>query len=143
MGTVHTMQCMCIDCAIPLAFYMTKVNTADVLYCTVLSPLLWCARGDFYGYMTNWGKTKLHTAEFLSIAEAAGEIRKWLRNDNVTRLFIATNARKHELEIYKALVQGAAQYSTVQYCILRTVLDCHFWACMHALHHVWMGREMR
>ena len=65
--------------------------------------------------MTDWGKTQLPKAEFLSIAEAAAQVKEWLQKDNITRLFVATNARKHELELYKSLVLGTVQCSAVHY----------------------------
>lgn len=80
-----------------------------------MPPLSPCGvpRGDFYGYMTDWGKKSLPKGSFLSISEAAAQMREWLREDNVSRLFIATNARKHELDIYKALLQGTTRFNLV------------------------------
>lgn len=71
-------------------------------------------RGDFYEYVSDAGKVKgsdLAKGGFLSATDAAIQMKERMLEVNVTSLYVATNARSVEVEIFRRVLEDGVKSS--------------------------------
>lgn len=88
---------------------LMRITVGPAEWVLFFSELLLRCREDFYEYQ--YKSLRQGQKTFPSVVDAALDFRARLQQLNVSGVFIASNGRKLELELYKAVLQGTLHFT--------------------------------